>query len=158
MSLIEDRDAIIEVLEFAEKLFDLLIQRLPQDDRQLFQRAWDETRPTLRQQVDLLRSVTSEQQPTWLGIRRVGLTTNNLVMKLHYLARAASQGWRKKLLALLNRFLDSLASGIPGVEPIKELKEWLESQIEDDPQNPEPDSALKNLYSSQHHIYFRERA
>jgi hypothetical protein len=39
MPLNEDRDAIIEVLQFTEKLFDLLIPRLGQSDLQLFQDA-----------------------------------------------------------------------------------------------------------------------
>lgn len=154
MPLMEDRDGIIEVLEFTEKLFDLLIQRLNHVDRQLFQDAWSETRPTLDQQRALLRSITSEEHPMWSAIRRVGLTGKNLAMKLHYLAKAASGGWRRKLLHLLNKFLGSLASGVPGVEPIKELKEWLEGQIEND---PEPDPAISNLYFSQPEMYFRER-
>jgi hypothetical protein len=67
-------------------------------------------------------------------------------MKLHYLAKAASGGWRKKLLDLLNKFLGSLAAGIPGIEPIKELKEWLEAQIGDD---PEPDMEIITTFNSQ---------
>lgn len=152
--LIEDRDGIIEVLKFTEKLFDFLIQRLNPVDRQFFQDAWSETRQTLDQQRALLGSITSEQHPMWSAIRRVGLTGKNLVMKLHYLAKAASGGWRRKLLDLLNKFLGSLASAVPGVEPIKELKEWLEGQIEND---PDPEPAISSLYLSQSYSYFRER-
>ena len=154
MPLSEDRDAIIEVLEFTEKLFDLLIGKLIPVDHQLFQDAWDETKPILQQQVSLLRSITSEEHSAWAALRRVGLTGKNLAMKLHYLAKAASGGWRKTLLDLLNKFLGSLASGIPGVEPIKELKEWLEDQIADD---PTADPGIKTLYASQPYIHFRER-
>jgi hypothetical protein len=74
-------------------------------------------------------------------------------MKLHYLAKAASSGWRKKLLDLLNKFLGSLAAGLPGVEPIKELKEWLEEQIGDD---SDPDPAIVSTYNSQPRTHFRE--
>jgi hypothetical protein len=151
MPLHEDRDTIIEVLQFTEKLFDLLIPRLSEFDRQLFQGAWDETKPILQQQVSLLRSITSEEHPAWAALRRIGLTGKNLAMKLHYLAKAASGGWRKKLLDLLNKFLGSLAGGIPGVEPIKELKEWLEDQIGDDPGS---DPEIISLYTSQPHLHF----
>jgi hypothetical protein len=72
MPLVEDRDAIVEVLQFTEKLFDLLIPRLGQPDLQLFQDAWNETRPILQQQVGLLRSVTSEAAPIWSAVQRVG--------------------------------------------------------------------------------------
>lgn len=155
MPLVEDRDAIVEVLQFTEKLFDLLIPKLGQPDLQLFQDAWNETRPVLQQQVGLLNSVTSEGNPIWSAIQRVGLTGNNLKMKLHYLAKAASGGWRKKLLDLLNKFLGSLAGGLPGVEPIKELKEWLEEQIRDD---PEPDMGVMSTYKSDPRSHFREMA
>jgi hypothetical protein len=76
-------------------------------------------------------------------------------MKLHYLAKAAVGGWRKKLLDLLNKFLGSLAGGLPGVEPIRELKEWLEEQIGDD---PEPDQGVMSTYNSDPHTHFREMA
>jgi hypothetical protein len=154
MPLNEDRDAIIEVLQFTGKLFDLLISRFDEPDLSLFQNAWNETRPVLDQHISLLGSVTSENNPVWAAIQRVGLTGNNLKMKLHYLAKAASGGWRKKLLDLLNKFLGSLASGLPGVEPIKELKEWLEEQIGED---SDPDSGIISTYNSQPRSYFQEK-
>jgi hypothetical protein len=151
MALNEDRDAIIEVLQFTEKLFDLLIPRFSPPDLELFQDAWNEIRPVLHEQVSLLGAVTSQSNSIWSAIQRVGLTGKNLKMKLHYLAQAASAGWRKKLLDLLNKFLGSLAGGLPGAEPIKELKEWLEEQMEDDSQ---PDVAIANIYNSQPRRYF----
>jgi len=155
MPLKEDRDAIIEVLRFTQKLFDLLIPRLSPFDQQLFQDAWNETRPILEQQISLIQSITAEEHPLWSALRRVGLTGKNLAMKLHYLAKAASGGWRKKLLDLLNRFLGSLASGLPGVEPIKELKEWLEDQLDDQLRaDPGPDPSIVSCYSNESYKYF----
>jgi|SRR5208282_2831688 len=154
MPLIEDRDALVEVLEFTEKLFDLLIPKLKQGDKQLFEEAWNETRPTLQQQVTWLKTITSEENPIWMAIKRVGLTSKNLAMKLHYLAIAASGGWRTKLFDLLNKFLGSLAGGLPGIEPIKELKEWLESVVEND---TGMDPAIATLYSQQHYRHFRKK-
>jgi hypothetical protein len=54
MPLNEDRDAIIEVLQFTGKLFDLLISRFDEPDLSLFQNAWNETRPVLDQHISLL--------------------------------------------------------------------------------------------------------
>jgi len=152
MALTEDRDAIIEVLQFTEKLFDLLIGRLALPDQTLFKDAWNETRPVLLQQISTLRSITSEAHPVRAALHRVGLTEKNLVLKLHYLAQAASGGWTKRVLDLLNKFLGSLAAGIPGVEPIKELKEWLETQIGDD---EESDFEVTNCFTSQSFKHFR---
>src|ERR1700727_911937 len=98
MPLAEDRDAIIEVLQFTEKLFDLLITRLKPPDQQLFQDAWNETRPVLLEQISLLRPITSDDDSVWDAIKRVGLTGKSLTMKLHFLAKAAVGGWPKKLL------------------------------------------------------------
>jgi hypothetical protein len=152
MPLTEDRDAIIEVLQFTEKLFDLLINRLTPPDRQLFQDAWNEARPVLQEQISLLKSITSEGNSVWAAIRGAGLTGKNLAMKLHYLAKAAIGGWPKKLLDLLNKFLGSLVAGLPGTEQIKELKEWLEEQIGDDPTE---DQGIISTYNSQNYKHFR---
>src|SRR5579863_2419742 len=154
MPLTEDRDAIIEVLQFTEKLFDLLIKRLTPPDRQLFQDAWNETRPVLQEQIALLRAITSEDDSVWAAIQRVGLTGKNLVMKLHYLAKAAIGGWPKKLLDLLNKFLGSLVADLPGTEQIKELKEWLEDQIGDD---SKADQEIISTYNAQSYTHFREK-
>jgi hypothetical protein len=131
----------------------LLISRLSQPDLQLFQDAWNETRPVLQQQVSLLNSITSEGNPIWSAIQRVELTGKNVKMKIHHMVKAASGGWRKKLLDLLNKFLGSLAGGLPGVEPIKELKEWLEEQIGDDSGS---DADIINIYNAQPRRHFHE--
>ena len=64
-------------------------------------------------------------------------------MKLHYLADAASGGYRRKLLQFLNKFLGSLAGAVPGAEAVKEFKEWLEGFSDS---YPEPDSKIKIAY------------
>jgi hypothetical protein len=153
MPLAEDRDAIIEVLQFTEKLFDLLITRLKPPEQQLFQDAWNETRPVLLEQISLLRPITSDDDSVWDAIKRVGLTGKSLTMKLHYLAKAAVGGWPKKLLDLLNKFLGSLAAGLPGTEQVKELKEWLEEQIGDD---STPDQEIIGIYTGGGYKHFRE--
>jgi integrase len=109
----------------------LLISRLSQPDLQLFQDAWNETRPVLQQQVSLLNSITSEGNPIWSAIQRVELTGKNLKMKIHHMVKAASEGWRKKLLDLLNKFLGSLAGGLPLFRRVNKVgKAWGDGMTE----------------------------
>jgi hypothetical protein len=79
-----------------------------------------------RAERELSERLRSENGSFHSVLRRVGLAGKSLTLKLGYLAEAASGGWRGKLLNLLNKFLGSLAGGLPGTEPVKELKEWLE--------------------------------
>jgi hypothetical protein len=97
-----------------------------------------------RAEAELREELASEDGPFRRLMRRVGLAGKSLKMKLHYLADAASGGWRTKLLQLLNKFLGSLASAVPGAEAVKEFKEWLEGFLDN---YPEPDSTIKVAYS-----------
>jgi len=91
----------------------------------------------------------------WLHsfLRRVGLVGKNLKLKLRYLAKAASGGWRKKLLNLLNKFLGSLAAGLPGAESVKEFKEWLEGLLDHE---PDQDGGIAAVYSEGGYDRFRQ--
>jgi hypothetical protein len=81
----------------------------------------------------------------WLHafLRRVGLAGKSLKLKLQYLANAATKGWGKKLLDLLNKFLGSLATAIHGTEAVKEFKEWLEGLLNE----PDPDPGIQPIYN-----------
>lgn len=97
-----------------------------------------------RAEAEIREELVSEDGPFRRFLRRVGLAGKSLKMKLHYLAEAARGGLRKKLLELLNKFLGSLASGIPGAELVKEFKEWLEGLLD---KYPEPDQTISISYS-----------
>ena len=81
----------------------------------------------------------------WLHslLRRAGLVGKSLKLKLQYLANAAMNGWGKRLLDLLNKFLGSLAKGFPGAEQVKEFKEWLEGLLNE----PDQDPGIQLIYS-----------
>lgn len=96
-----------------------------------------------RAEAELREELVSEDGPFRRLMRRVGLAGKSLKMKLHYLADAASGGWRMKLLQLLNKFLGSLAGAVPGAEAVKEFKEWLEGFLDND---RGPDSTIKIAY------------
>jgi len=103
-------------------------------------------------EVELSEALQSENGLLSSFMRRVGLIGKSLKLKLHYLAERASGGWRTNLLNLLNKFLGSLGGGLPGVEPIKEFKEWLEGFSED---QPEPDEGVRALYYQAGHDPFQ---
>lgn len=96
-----------------------------------------------RAQRELGEDLRRENGPLHSFLRRVGLVGKSLKMKLTYVADAATKGWRMKLLNLLNKFLGSLAAGIPGTEAVKEIKEWLEDMVEN---LSEPDQNVTNIY------------
>ena len=91
----------------------------------------------------LSEALRSENGPLYALMGRVGLIGKSLKLKLHYLAENASGGWLTHLLDLLNKFLGSLAAVVPGVEQVKEFKEWLEGFSED---QREPDNEISALY------------
>lgn len=105
-----------------------------------------------RAEAEVSQTMRSEDGPLYSFQRRVGLIGKNLKLKLRYLAKAASSGWREKLLNLLNKFLGSLAAGLPGAEQVKEFKEWLEGFSDD---APEPDAGISVVYSQAGYDPFR---
>jgi hypothetical protein len=146
MPLTDDTNALIGILQFTEKLLDHLIARLSPDDNARFSEAWDnETRPNIHQAISTLQNVTDVTDPTWSKLVGAGLTGRSLALKRHYLAQAASDGFIKKFLKFLNGLLKSLISALPGAEPVKELKDYIESFFDD---APEPDSGLITLFNS----------
>ncbi len=96
-----------------------------------------------RAERELSEGLRKEMGPFHSLLRRLGLAGRSLKLKLQYLAEAARGGWRGKLLGLLNKFLGSLAGGLPGAEPVKEFKEWLEGLVENE---PEPDPSVSSIY------------
>lgn len=89
-----------------------------------------DTEDWMRAESELREGIESEGGFLHLILRRVGLAGRSLRLKLEYLAQSATGGWRTKLLKLLNKFLGSLAAGLPGVESVKEFKEWLEDFLD----------------------------
>jgi hypothetical protein len=109
------------------------------------------TRLALRKAISVLADVTDVADPTWERLAEAGLTGKSLTLKRHYLAQAASGGFIKKFLKFLNGLLKSLISAIPGAEPVKELKDYIENFFDD---VPEPDSGLTTLFNSGGYVPF----
>jgi hypothetical protein len=148
----QEKNAIVGILQFTEKLLDHLIERLPATEKVLFRTAWDQQiKGQLAEVVSQIRGVQAEGSPLWTSVARAGLTGPNLNLKTHLLASAASDGLLKRFLRILNSWLGSLADAIPGAHPIKELKELLEEFFTD---ADEPDNGISTLFNSAGHVPF----
>lgn len=96
-----------------------------------FKEAWSEVRQDLPQLRSGIAGLTDAQT------RTLGLSGKQLALKLKgfELAEAALRpsGWAegpvKKVLKWINILLGSILAGLPGAEPLKELKESLEAEI-----------------------------
>lgn len=106
---------------------------LRKEMRPLFTAAWAEVEPLIpnvQTQVKLL----SDDRLTQLGLSGAQL---RLKLQGFRLADTAltSGGWRsrlvKKVLDWINILLGSILAGVPGAEPLKELKESIEAEIDD---------------------------
>ncbi|MGA2590389.1 MAG: hypothetical protein ABSH32_10770 [Bryobacteraceae bacterium] len=128
----QEKNMIVGILQFTEKLPDHLIERLPATEKELFRKTWDEqVKVQFAEVVSQIQSVQAEGSPLWTGIARAGLTGPSLDLKKHLLASAASEGLLRRFLRILNSWLGSLADAIPGVHPVKELKELLEEFLQE---------------------------
>jgi hypothetical protein len=116
--------------EIVEEHHDLF--RTDEETRQLFRAAWSEVNPLFDTAISALNSNDYDGE-----LKRAGLTGNQLKLKLSGFRRAQDHfrlgGWKvgplKKVLDWINTILGSL-SAIPGVEPIKELKEAIENNLD----------------------------
>jgi hypothetical protein len=140
-----DKQTVLSILRFTESVLSHLIEHLPDaEGRDLFLRAWKEETWHELQGVIKQIDAMSEDDRTHAALERAGLTAHSLKLKGHYLGKAARAGKRTLLLDLLNKFLGSLASGMPGAEPVKELKEWLEDA---EKERPEPDRGIITIFN-----------
>jgi len=104
-----------------------------------------------RAEAELSEALQSENGPLHSLMRGAGMIGKSLKLKLRYLAKEASGGWRENLLKMLNKFLGSLASFLRGVESVKEFKDWLEGYSDN---VPEPDHAISAAYYQTGHDPF----
>jgi hypothetical protein len=100
--------------------------------RPLFTDAWAEVVETVPRVRAAVGSLSDDQ------LRTLGLSGAQLTLKLEGF-RLADQaltlgGWTddivKKVLDWINILLGSILAGVPGAEPLKELKESLEKELE----------------------------
>jgi hypothetical protein len=142
----EDKNAIIGILQFTEKLLAHLIRHLPPEEQPRFLAAWQqEVKARLDDVIGQILAIQSESSPQWTRIVNAGLSGPSLDLKRHLLASSAEDGLLKRFLRILNSWLGSLADAIPGAHPIKELKELLEEFLNG---TPEPNTDFVTLFNA----------
>jgi hypothetical protein len=111
-----------------ELLLDELVSSHITDDKSLFESAWNgEVRPRLQQLISNLQFTSGEDNPRWREIQDRGLTGEQLKLKRARLAAVSKKGIPGKILDIINTILGS----IPGANPIKEFKEFVEEGLDD---------------------------
>jgi hypothetical protein len=128
MAFADDKKTLIEILKFVRTLLQELVDGRITEDKALFQSAWSsEVRPRLDQIISSLASASDEDSPLWRDIHDRGLTGEQLKLKRARLAAVSLKGIPKKILDIVNTILGS----IPGADPIKEFKEFVEEALDD---------------------------
>ncbi|HXJ96310.1 MAG TPA: hypothetical protein VMT20_26025 [Terriglobia bacterium] len=127
MTFETDKKDLTDVLEFIEKLLQVLVERVPEPDARQFRRVWDgEIRGKIQSVKGALTNITSVQDDHWKELLDVGWTDESLRLKGDALASAAHKGALAKVLKLVNTALGSLEKVFPVLDPVKEFKEFLE--------------------------------
>lgn len=142
----QDKNFIVGILQFTERLLEHLIGRLPINEQPRFSLAWQkQVKLQLADAISQVQAIGSESSTLWTRLAGAGLTGPSLDLKRHLLASAAQDGLLRRFLRILNSWLGSLAEAIPGVHPIKQLKELLEEFLDD---TPEPDAGITTLFNA----------
>jgi hypothetical protein len=81
----------------------------------------------LEQLIFDLQSTSGEDNPRWRDMQNRGLTGEQLKLKRARIAAVSKKGIPGKILDIINTILGS----IPGADPIKEFKEFVEEGLDD---------------------------
>jgi hypothetical protein len=128
MAFNDDKTTLIDILQFIRAVLNELVNSHITEDKPLFESAWNsEVRPRLEHLILDLQSTSGEDDPRWREIQNRGLTGEQLKLKRARLAAVSNKGILGKILDIINTILGS----IPGADPIKEFKEFVEEGLDD---------------------------
>ncbi len=128
MAFEDDKKTLSDILVFIRSVLDELVGGHITNDKELFQSAWTkEVRPRLDLLIGGLVDIQSDNDPRWNLFQYHGLTGEQLKLKRKRLAAVSATGIFKKILDIINTILGS----IPGAEPVKEFKEFVEEGVDD---------------------------
>ncbi len=121
-----------EVLELMVESKELLFRS---ESRKRMTVAWEELAPRWREIEDQLSDPSDE---VLNKLRLAGLTGAQLEMKVQYI-EGVHEKFRehgslfllRRVLSALNKLLGSLLSAVPGVEAVKEYKDYAESELDE---------------------------
>jgi hypothetical protein len=128
MAFEDDRNTLSDILRFVKRVLDELVTGRISEDKELFQSAWTaEVRPRLEGLIEGLGNIQNQNDTLWIQLQNHGLTGEQLKLKRKRLAAISAKGVLKRILDIINTILGS----IPGAEPVKEFKEFVEEGIDD---------------------------
>lgn len=133
----QEREYLTRFLDEVEHLMAEIVEQRERffraELRELIQRAWDEVRPRFGKLRDALSSGVFDDRLDEVGLRgaQLELKMRGFGLALEEFRRSGRLGLLKKLLDWINTILKSLVAAIPGGEPIVELKEILEKEIQE---------------------------
>jgi hypothetical protein len=136
-----DRQRLSEFLDKVQEVLKMMVDGRDLLFRQALRDAIDKAWPDVQLAIDAVKiELTAHSRPSRdEALANAGLCNAQLTLKLRGFDRAYDRFQKRgtlvllaKLLKWINAILGSLASAIPGAEPIKEFKEALEADINDD--------------------------
>jgi hypothetical protein len=107
----------------------LVEKSVPEKSRELLLECLPEGEANIDNAIEELRSIDSPTHSLYRALQRLGLTGKALLLKLGELGERIATGPVVSVLEMADRILGSLFKVLTQLEPVKELKETLESKI-----------------------------
>lgn len=135
---------ILDVLQFTEKLLNFLVTLVPPPHRRPYRRVWDEqVKPKLLKVVGEIQRLNGSKTAAWQQLDDVGWDPESARFKADMIASEAEAGKLENTLSFVNSSLGSLAKVFPLLEPAKEFKEFLEPWVRG---RSEPEYDIQTLF------------
>ena len=136
----QDIQDLIRFVQRTEDVFNLIVVSrhilFREQTRQLIESAWPDVDAEIK---DVLKELDSASPQLQDNLGKVGLSGSQLELKIagfdRVLERFTKRGTLKllnKLLTWINNILGTLLSAVPSAEAIKEFKDVIEAELNDD--------------------------
>lgn len=145
MNFASDKEDLLQIVDFFESLFKVLVERVP-DRRAQFRRVLNsDVLPRLQQLRGSLQNIGKESDDNWKQLHEHALDGESLRLKYDELEDAAHKGLLKKTLGLSNVVIESFADIFGFLKAVKEFKGLLEQKFESE---PEPFPYITTIFGS----------
>ena len=127
MNFTSDKKDLGDVLEFIEKLLEVLVAKVPEPEARQFRRVWEgDIRTKIQNVKGEIAKIPSTEDAKWTKVKDAGWDGESLRLKGDALAAAASRGALGTVLKYVISALGSLTKVFPKLNPVKEFVEFLE--------------------------------
>jgi hypothetical protein len=134
MDFASDKDDLLEIVDFFENLFKVLVEQVP-DRRAQFRRVLDsDILPRLEKLRTELNNINTDNHSNWKKLHDHGLNGEPLRLKYDDMEDAAHKGLLKKTFGLSNVVLDSLGELFGFLKAVKEFTGVLEQKFAGEPE------------------------